>query len=89
MSTFKVLLISVSCGMVLLGLIAFLSIAFQKEFLISIIALVCMPGLAIFIGYVRKVRGESRLWNALAVAGVIAPLAWFVISLVALAYSDI
>jgi hypothetical protein len=89
MSTFKVLLISVSSGIVLLGLIAFLSIAFQKEFLISIIALVCMPGLAISIGYLRKVRGESRLWNALAMAGAIAPLTWFVVILIALTYSDI
>jgi hypothetical protein len=79
----------VSCGIVLLGLIAFLSIALQKEFLISIIAIVCMPGLAVFIGYVRQVQGESRLWNALAVAGVVAPLTWFVVLLVALTYSDI
>jgi hypothetical protein len=89
MSTFKVLLISVSCGIVLLGFVVFLSIAFHAEFLIFIIALACMPGLAIFAGHVRKASGESRLWKALALAGVVAPLTWFVVVLIALTYSDI
>jgi hypothetical protein len=89
MSTFKILLISASCGIVLLGLIAFLSTAFQRDFLISTVAIVCMPGLAIFMGYMRKNRGESRLWKALTVAGVAAPVTWFVFVLIALTYSDI
>ena len=89
MSTFKVLLISVSGGIALLGFVAFLSIAFHEEFLISIIAMVCMPGLAIFAGHVRKASRESRLWAALAVAGFLAPLTWFIVLLIALVRSDI
>ena len=89
MSTFKVLLISASCGIVLLALVAFLSIALREVFLISIIAMICMPGLAIFAGHVRKASEESRLWTALAVAGVLAPLTWFVVMLIALMRSDI
>jgi hypothetical protein len=53
MSTFKVLLISVSCGIALLGLVAFLSIALHAEFMVSVIALVSLPGLAIGIGHLR------------------------------------
>jgi hypothetical protein len=89
MSTFKVFLISVSCGIVLLGLIAFLSITFHQHFLISIIAIVCIPSLAILIGQRRKASGESRLWTALAVAGILAPLTWLVFLLIVLSYSDI
>jgi hypothetical protein len=89
MSTFKVLLISVNCGIALFGFVAFLSIAFHAQFLIPIIALVCMPSFAIFIGQVRKGYGESRLWAALAVAGVLAPLTWLLVVLIALKYSDI
>jgi hypothetical protein len=89
MSTFKVLLISASCGIVLLALIAFLSIVLREVFLISIIAVICMPGLAIFAGHVRKAPEESRLWTALAVAGVVAPLTWFAVMLIALMRSEI
>jgi hypothetical protein len=89
MTTFKVLLISVSFGIALFGFVAFLSFAFHAEFLIPIIALVCMPGLAILVGHVRKASGESRLWTALAVAGVLAPLTWLIVLVIALTYSDI
>lgn len=89
MSTFKVLLISVSGGFVLLGFVAFLSIAFHQEFLVSILAMVCIPGLAMFAGHVRNASGESRLWAALAVAGFVAPLTWLIVLLIALLRSDI
>jgi hypothetical protein len=89
MSTFKVLLISASCGSILLALVAFLSIALREVFLISVIAMICMPSLAIFAGHVRKASVESRLWTALAVAGVVVPLTWFVVMLIALMRSDI
>ena len=87
--TFKVLLISVSCGIVLLGFVAFLSIAFHAEFMISIIALVCMPTFAISAGQVRKASGESKLWTALAVSGAVAPLTWLIVVLIYLVRSDI
>ena len=89
MTTFKVLLISVSCGIVLLAFVALLSIALREGFLISIIAMVCIPGLAALTGKVRKASGESRLWTAMAVAGFVAPLTWFVVMLIALLRSDI
>jgi uncharacterized membrane protein len=89
MSTFKVLLISVNCGIALFGFVAFLSVVFHSEFLVPIIALVFMPGLAIVIGRRRKAPKESRLWTALAVAGVLAPLTWIMFLLIALTHSDI
>jgi hypothetical protein len=89
MSTFKVLLISMSAGIVLLGFLAFLSIAFHGELLISTIAMVCMPVLAIFAGHVRKASEESKLWTALAVVGFLAPLTWLIVLLIALVRSDI
>jgi hypothetical protein len=89
MSTFKVLLISVTCGIVLLAFVAFLSIALREGLLTSIIAMVCVPCLAIFAGHLRKASGESRLWTALALAGFLAPLTWVVVLLIALMRSDI
>ena len=89
MGTFRVLLISVSCGIALFGLVAFLSIVFHAEFMVPVIALVSMPGLAIVIGHVRKASQESKLWAALATAGVVAPLTWLVVVLIALVYSDV
>jgi len=89
MSTFKVLLISVICGIVLFGFVAFLSIAFHIEVMVSIVALICMPTLAISAGHVRKDSGESKLWTALAVSGVVAPLTWLTVVLIFLIRSDI
>ena len=89
MSTFKILLISVSCGIALFGVVAFLSVAFHAELMVPVIALVSMPGLAIVIGHLRRASKESKLWIALAMAGVLAPLTWLVVVLIALTYSDI
>ena len=89
MSTFKVLLISANYGIALFGLVAFLSTAFHAEFMVPVIALACMPALTIVVGHLRKALKESRLWTALAMAGVLAPLLWLLDVLIALTYSDI
>jgi hypothetical protein len=89
MSTFKVLLISITCGIVLFALMVLLSSAFHGPFLIPIVAMVCAPCLAIFAGHMRQASGESRLWSALAVVGFVAPFTWFILLLLSLMHSDI
>ena len=87
MSTFKALLISIICGIILFALTAFLSVAFHKTVSIPIATMVCGLTLAGFAN--RKVPGESKLWRALAVVSFLAPLIWFVVVVIALARSDI
>ena len=66
-----------------------LSSSFHEVFLVPIVAMVCMPSLAILVGHLRRTHGESRLWTALAVAGVVAPLTWVVVLVIALMRSGI
>ncbi|HEV7522285.1 MAG TPA: hypothetical protein VGP89_14380 [Candidatus Angelobacter sp.] len=89
MSTFKVLLISIACGNVLVAVVVLLSSASHELFLVPVVAMVCMPSLAILAGHLRKAHGESRLWTALAVAGAVAPFAVLLVLLIALMHSDI
>ena len=89
MSTFKVLLISIACGNVLVAVVVLLSSASHELFLVPVVAMVCMPSLAILGGHLRRAHGESRLWTALAVAGGVAPFTWLVVLLIALIHSDI
>ena len=89
MSKFKVLLISIACGIVLFALVVLLSSASHEPFWVPVVAMVCMPSLAILAGHLRKAHGESRLWTALAVAGAVAPFAVLLVLLIALMHSDI
>jgi hypothetical protein len=89
MSTFKVLLVSITFGILLFALMLLLSAAVHELFLIPTVAMVCVPCLAIIAGRIRQRLGESKLWAALAVAGFLAPLTWCIVLVVSLMRSDI
>jgi hypothetical protein len=89
MGTFKIAVISGAFAIVLFAFTGILSVVSGEPFLIAFILMFLAPSITKGIEYFCKNHLESKAWNALALAGFIAPSAWFVVVLVSLINSDI
>jgi hypothetical protein len=89
MSTFKVALISGVFAIVLFAFTGVLSVVSGEPLFITFILMFLAPSITKGIEYFCKNHQERKVWNALALAGLIAPCTWFVVVLVSLINSDI
>jgi ABC-type antimicrobial peptide transport system permease subunit len=89
MSRFKVAMVAGAFALVLLQLTILLSYVFRSSFLVSVLIMCIVPVLAISMGHLRSSQHEAKLWNAIALAGFLAPLSWLLALMILLTRSRI